>query len=285
MGISKNRMLAFFKNSHLRFFLLYELAGTHWVLCEFFNKKKATVVTLCQVLGGRGGLYRIQTRSQSRPLGWIFIWPPTKRQKSGWRHALGPMWRWLLSTPSSVIPCTLDSGLPVTARMWKVQQTEESVARIPEFIDLLLFCYFNTREFVSFKGAVLLLPACFIHVCRGGRGVGPLVAACWPSLQPWLGHQAFHPSIYILRLPACSYPSLNFLLSSLLPLISFKKPLLCTIISLLFFVTISSSFRVRHAGSECSASSFFFFPPYSSIESRALAVISQIVILDLMSAL
>jgi hypothetical protein len=77
-------------------------------------------------------------------------------------------------------------------------------------------------------------------------------------------------------------------LSSLLPLISFKKPLLCTIINtigLLFFVTISSSFRVRLAGGEWSASSFFFLPPSSSIESRALAVISQIVILDLMSAL
>jgi hypothetical protein len=259
-------MLAFFRNSHLRFFLLWELAGTHWVLWEFYYKKKATVFTLCQVLGARGGLYRIQTRSQSQPLGWIFIWPrPTKRQKSRW-HALGPMWRWFLSTPSSVIPCILDSGLPIAARMWKVQQTKESVPRIPEFIDFLLFCYFNTREFVSFKGAVLLLPACFIHVCGGvggrGRGVGPFVAACWPSLQPWLGHQAFHPAIYILRLPACSSPCRKFLLSSLLPLISFKKPVLCTIINtigLLLFVTISSSFRVRLAGSEWSASSFFFF--------------------------
>jgi hypothetical protein len=98
--------------------------------------------------------------------------------------------------------------------------------------------------------------------CRGGRGVGPLVAACWPSLQPWLGHQAFHPVIYILRLPACSSPSLNFLLFSLLPLISFKKPLLCTIIytiGLLFFVIINSTFRVRLAGTEWSASSFFCF--------------------------
>jgi hypothetical protein len=105
----------------------------------------------------------------------FLIWPrSTKGRKSRW-HALGPTWRWLLSTPSCVIPCVLDSGVPIAARMCRVQETKESVARIPdlfincadtfEFIDFLLFCYFNTREFVSFEGALLctIINCCCLH--------------------------------------------------------------------------------------------------------------------------
>ncbi len=147
-------------------------------------------------------------------------------------------------------------------RCRKSKQTQESVARIPdlfincadtfELIDFLLFCYFNTREFVSFKGAVLLMPACFIHVCVVGGGE-------WVPESQRVGQVCSLDLVtklfilYILRLPACSSPSLNFLLFSLLPPISFKKPLLCTItnrIGLLFFVVINSTFRVRLAGSE-----------------------------------
>ncbi len=36
--------------------------------------------------------------------------------------------------------------------------------------DRLRILYKKTREFVSFKGAVLLLTACLIRVCVGGGG-------------------------------------------------------------------------------------------------------------------